>query len=43
MGQELRVDRQHGVSPLSDHFAVVSGIPVNDNGGKQLGPAMQQS
>ena len=35
MGQELGLDRQPGVFQLSDRFAEMDGIPVNDDGGEQ--------
>ena len=35
MGQELGLDRQAGVFVLSDRFADMGGIPVNDDGGEQ--------
>ena len=35
MGQEFGLDDQPGVFPLSDHFAEMGGIPVNDDGGQQ--------
>ena len=38
MGQELWLDRQSGVFPLSDRFAEMGGIPVNDYGGEQVEP-----
>ena len=38
MGQELGLDRQPGVFPLSDRFAEMGGIPVNDDGGEQVEP-----
>ena len=38
MGQELWLDRQVGVFPLSDRFAEMGGIPVNDDGGEQVEP-----
>ena len=38
MGQELGLDRQPGVFPLSDRFAEMGGIPVNDDGGEQGEP-----
>ena len=37
-GQELGLDCQAGVFPLSDHFAEMGGIPVNDDGGEQVEP-----
>ena len=39
MGQELGLDRQAGVFPLSDCFAELGGIPVNDDGGEQVEPS----
>ena len=36
MGQEIGIDRQAGVLPLSDRFAEMGGIPVNDDGGEQV-------
>ena len=38
MGQELGLDGQPGVFPLSDRFAEVGGIPVNDDGGEEVEP-----
>ena len=38
VGQELGLDGQPGVFPLSDCFAEMSGIPVNDDGGEQVEP-----
>ena len=38
MGQELGLDGQPGVFPLSDRFAELGGIPVNDDGGEQVEP-----
>ena len=38
MGQELGLDGQPGVFPLSDHFAEMGGIPVDDDGGEQVEP-----
>ena len=38
MGQELGLDRQAGVLPLSDRFVETGGIPVNDDGGEQVEP-----
>ena len=35
MGQWLGFDGQVRVFPLSDSFAEMDGIPVNDDGGKQ--------
>ena len=34
LGQELGLDGQTGVFPLSDRFAEMGGIPVNDDGGE---------
>lgn len=39
MDQELRLDRQAGVLPLSDRFAEMGGISVNDDGGKEVEPS----
>ncbi len=39
MGQELGLDRQVGVFSLSDHFAEMGGMSVNDNGGDQAEPS----
>jgi|GEM_PF-3959958 len=39
MGQELGLDRQPGVFPLSDCISEMGGIPVNDDGGEQVGPS----
>ena len=36
MGQELGLDYQPGVVPLSDRFAEMGGIPVNDDGGEEV-------
>ena len=36
MGQELRLDGQAGEFPLSDRFAETGGIPVDDDGGKEV-------
>ena len=36
MGREPGLDRQAGVFPLSDRFAKVDGVPVNDDGGEQV-------
>ena len=36
MGQELGLDGQSGVFQLSDRFAEIGGIPVNDDGGEQV-------
>ena len=38
MGHELGLDGQAGVFPLSDRFAEMGGIPVNDYGGEQVEP-----
>ena len=38
MGQELGLDGQPGVFPLSDRLAEMSGIPVDDDGGEQVEP-----
>ena len=38
MGREPGLDRQAGVFPLSDRFAKVVGIPVNDDGGERVEP-----
>ena len=38
MGQELGLDGQAGVFPLSDRFAEMVGIPVDDDGGEQVEP-----
>ena len=38
MGQELGLDGQSGVFPLSDRFAEMGGIPVNDDGGEHVEP-----
>ena len=38
MGQELGLDGQPGVFPLSDRFAKMGGIPVDDDGGEQVEP-----
>ena len=38
MGHELGLDGQPGVFPLSDRFAEMGGIPVNDYGGEQVEP-----
>ena len=34
--KELGLDGQPGVFPLSDYFAEMGGIPVNDDGGEQV-------
>ena len=39
MGQELGLDRRAGVFPLSDRFAEMGGIPVNDDGGEEIEPS----
>ena len=36
VGQEIGLDGQPGVFPLSDRFAEMGGIPVNDDGGEQV-------
>ena len=36
MGEELGLDGQPGVFPLSDRFAEMGGIPVDDDGGEQV-------
>ena len=38
MGQEIGLDRQAGVLSMSDRFAGISGILVNDDGGEQVEP-----
>ena len=38
MSQELGLDRQAGVFSLSDRFAEMGGIPVNDDGGERVEP-----
>ena len=38
MGQEIGIDRQAGVFPLSDRFAEMGGIPVDDDGCEQVEP-----
>ena len=38
MGQELGLDGQPGVFPLSDRLAEMSSIPVDDDGGEQVKP-----
>ena len=38
MGQELGLDGQAGVFPLSDRFAKLGGIPVNDDTGELVEP-----
>ena len=42
MGRELGLDRQAGVLPLSERFAEMGGIPVNDDDASRLSPAMRQ-
>ena len=39
MGQELGLDGQPDVFPLSDRFSEMGGIPVNDDGGEQVEPS----
>ena len=39
MGQNLGLDGQAGVFPLSDRFAEMGSIPVNDGGGEQIEPS----
>ena len=38
MGEELGLDCQPRVFPLSDRFAEMDGILVDDDGGEQVGP-----
>ena len=38
MGEELGLDGQAGEFPLSDRFAEMGGIPVNDDGGEEVEP-----
>jgi len=38
VGQEFGLDGQAGVFPMSDRFAEMGGIPVNDDGGEQVEP-----
>ena len=38
MGQGFGLDGQAGVFPLSDRFAEMGGIAVNDHGGEQVEP-----
>ena len=38
-GQELGLDSQPDVFPLSDRFSEMGGIPVNDDGGEQVEPS----
>ena len=40
MVQERGFDRQAGVFSLSDRFAGISDIPVNDDGGEQVEPGL---
>ena len=40
MGQELGLDGQPDVFPLSDRFSEMGGIPVNDDGGEQVEPVL---
>ena len=37
-GQEIGFYSQPSVSPLSDRFAEMGGIPVDDDGGEQVEP-----
>ena len=37
MGQELGLDRQAGVFPLSDRFAEMGGIPIYEEPDRKLG------
>ena len=39
VGQELGLNGQSGVFPLSDRFVEMGGIPVNDDGGEQVEPS----
>ncbi len=39
MAQELGLDGQAGVFPLSERFAQMGSIPANDDGGKQVEPS----
>ena len=39
MGHQVGVDRQAVVLPLSDRFAEMHSIPVNDDGGEQVQPS----
>ena len=39
VGQELGLNGQAGVLPLSDRFVEMGGIPVNDDGGEQVEPS----
>ena len=36
MGQQLGLNGQAGVFPLSDRFVEMGSIPVNDDGGEQV-------
>jgi len=36
VGQELGLDGQAGVLPLSDRLAEMGGIPANDDGGEEV-------
>ena len=38
MGQELGLYGQPALFPLSDHLGEIGGVPVNDDGGEQVGP-----
>ena len=38
VGQEIGLDSQPGVFPLSDRFAEMDGTPVNDDGSEQVEP-----
>ena len=38
MGEELGLYGLPGVFPLSERFAEMGGIPVNDDGGEQVEP-----
>ena len=39
VGQELGLDGQASVFPLSDRFVEMGGIPVNDDGGEEVEPS----
>ena len=39
MGQEFELDGRPSAFPLSDRFAEMGGIPVNDDGGEQVEPS----
>ncbi len=39
VGQELGIDCQPGVFPLSDRLVEMGSIPVNDGGGEQVEPS----